>query len=419
MSNSFNVSLISIGDEICIGQTLNTNAHWLSKELIKLGANVYSHLTIKDEEEEIISSIEFLKKNSDIIIVTGGLGPTHDDITKKVLTKYFNDKLEKREDVLVYLKEYFSSRNRPFLDRHNEQAMLPSKSKIFDNRVGTAQGMLYFGEGYELLSMPGVPREMKYIMSNSFLNYVKNKIIENKHSVKVYRTIRTAGVPESTLADLIGDVSFLNGNSLAFLPSYSGVKLRIGTEASSFEEANRVLDSLQEVIYFKCGKYIYSDSDEELENQLANLLVENQLTISAAESCTGGMFGSRITSLPGSSKYFNGSAVTYSNQAKMDILGVEKSTLENHGAVSEECAIEMAKGALNLYNTDFAISITGIAGPDGGSDEKPVGLVWIGFASKTESVAYKHIFSKDREINRELAIYNAMNLLIKKIKKES
>jgi len=417
MSKSYNVVLVSIGDELCIGQTLNTNVHWLSRELVKLGANVISHLTIKDEKDEIISSIKYFKSKTDLFIFTGGLGPTHDDITKKVLTKYFNDTLEMKDDVLVYLKKYFASRNRPFLDRHYEQAMLPSKSKIFPNTVGTAQGMLFMQDNYELLSMPGVPREMKNICENSFLEYVKSKIIENKNSVMVYRTIRTVGIAESTLADLIGDISFLNGNSLAFLPSYSGVKLRLGTKANSFEEASVILDGLEKYITEKCSDYIYSTKDEDLENQLASLLSEKKLTISAAESCTGGLFGSKITSLPGSSRYFNGSAVTYSNEAKNNILNVSEETLDNFGAVSKECAIEMARGAKEKYNSDLAISITGIAGPEGGTEDKPVGTVWIGVSSKNGTDAHKFIFGKDREINRELSTYNAMNLLINEIKK--
>lgn len=416
MANSFNISLISIGDELCIGQTLNTNAFWLSKELVKLGANVFCHITTKDIKEEIEQAIDYLKDKSDLIICTGGLGPTHDDISKDVLSNYFNDNLELNQEVMDYLQEYFAIRNRPFLDRHISQAMLPSKARIFPNRIGTAQGMLFLGENFELLSMPGVPQEMKYIMNYSFLEYVKSKIVLQNSKVMVYRTLRTIGITESALADLIGDVSFLDTNTLAFLPSYAGVKLRIGTESESTSEANRTLDKLETYISERCGKYVYSSSDEDLEIFLANLLIGNNLTISAAESCTGGLLGAKLTSLSGSSKYFMGSAVTYSNQAKHDILGVSEKTLKSFGAVSEECAKEMALGALNKYKTDYALSITGIAGPEGGSAEKPVGLVWIGIAHKDKVEAQKFIFGKDRETNRELAAYSAMNLVIKDIK---
>lgn len=414
MNKTYKISLISIGDEICIGQTLNTNVQWISKEIVKLGGEVIAHLTIKDEENDIVNSINYLKNISDLIIVTGGLGPTHDDITKKVLTKYFNDKLELNEDILKYLKDYFATRKREFLDRHNEQALMPSKAKIFDNKVGTAQGM-FFDEQVKLLSMPGVPREMKYIMENGFLKYIQTQIKSFNYNVVLYRTLRTAGVPESTLADLIGDVSFIGKSSLAFLPSYSGVKLRIGTSSENFRMANEELDRLEKFIFEKCGRYIYSNSDEELELLLANLLLSSKLTLSAAESCTGGLFGAKITSLVGSSAYFNGSAVTYSNKAKMEILGVTQNNLDTYGAVSEECAVEMALGSLKKYNSDFAISITGIAGPDGGSEDKPVGTVWIGFASKNNSFAKKFIFTKDREINRELSVHNALNLLVNQI----
>jgi nicotinamide-nucleotide amidase len=415
MNKTYKISLISIGDEICIGQTLNTNVQWISKEIVKLGGEVTAHLTIKDDENDIVNSINYLKNISNLIIVTGGLGPTHDDITKKVLTEYFNDKLELNEDILKYLKDYFALRNREFLQRHYEQAFIPSKAKIFNNKIGTAQGM-FFDEKVKLLSMPGVPREMKHIMENGFLEFIQTQIKLFKYDVVLYRTLRTAGVPESTLADLIGDVSFLGQSSLAFLPSYSGVKLRIGTSAENFFLANQELDRLEKHIIEKCGKYIYSNSDEELESFLANILLNNNFTISAAESCTGGIFGAKITSLAGSSAYFNGSAVTYSNKAKMEILGVSKDTLDTYGAVSEECALEMAIGSLKIYNSDFAISITGIAGPEGGTEDKPVGTVWIGFASKSNSFAKKFIFTKDREINRELSVHNALNLLVNQIK---
>jgi len=418
MNSTFNISLISIGDELCIGQTLNTNVQWMSKELVKVGANIDYHLTIKDDKAEIIKAIEFLKSSSDVILVTGGLGPTHDDITKKVLIEYFDDKLALNEKVLADLKEYFKTRGRDFLERHYEQAIMPSRCKIIENKVGTAQGMLFQGDGFELLSMPGVPREMQYIMSNNFIEYIENRIKKNNHNVIVYRTLRTAGVPESTLADLIGEVGFLNGASLAFLPSYAGVKLRIGTNSENFDNAKIELDKLEKFIMDRCGKYIYSNSDENLENYLASLLLENKKTISGAESCTGGLFGAKITAMPGSSSYFNGSAVTYSNNAKIDILGVRKETISNFGAVSEECAKEMAIGSREKYKTDYAISITGIAGPDGGSESKPVGTIWIGLSSSNDTYAKKFVFTKDREVNRELSVHNAINLLVKEIEKE-
>ncbi len=416
MNKTYKISLLSIGDEICIGQTLNTNVHWISKEIVKIGGEIISHLTIKDEKEDIINSIKYLKNISDLIIVTGGLGPTHDDITKKVLAEYFNDKLELNDDILKYLKDYFTSRNREFLERHYEQALLPSKARIFSNNIGTAQGMFFEENNLRLISMPGVPREMKHIMENGFLQYIQEQIQSNFYDVVLYRTLRTAGVPESTLADLIGDVSFLGSSSLAFLPSYSGVKLRIGTSAENFEKAKEELDRLEELISDRCGKHIYSNTDEELEYLIANLLLNHNKSLSAAESCTGGLFGAKITDMSGSSAYFNGSAVTYSNQSKIDMLGVNQETLNKFGAVSEECAKEMAFGALTKYNTNYAISITGIAGPDGGTESKPVGTVWIGFASKKNIFAKKFIFTKDREINRELSVHNALNLLVNEIK---
>jgi nicotinamide-nucleotide amidase len=294
--------------------------------------------------------------------------------------------------------------------------MLPSKAKIFPNEVGTAQGMLFETESFALVSMPGVPTEMKYIVQNSVVKYVDSKISEKKHKVQVYRTIKTAGIGESDLAELIGELDFLDESSLAFLPSYRGVKLRIGTESNSIVNGNLELDRIQEYIISKIGSFVTTVGDQDLTELVGDLLKKNGETLSVAESCTGGGLGAAITDIAGSSAYFEGGIISYSNEVKKNSLGVKQETLDSFGAVSEQTAIEMAKGVRKKLNSDYGISITGIAGPGGGTEEKPVGTVWIGLSDKNDTFAKKFVFSKSRQRNREISIGFALTQLFNKLK---
>lgn len=414
----YKVSIISIGDELCIGQTINTNASWMSQQIIKTGADVITHSTIRDSRREIVSEIERLGKISDLILVTGGLGPTHDDITKAVLTELFNDELVLNNEVLEYLKAFYKKREREFLERHHQQAMLPSKSKVFENKVGTAPGMLFTNESYSLVSMPGVPREMKYIVNNSVIPFIEQKIKESNASVKVYRTIKTSGIPESALAEKIGDIDFLNGSSLAFLPSYHGVRMRIGTVSDSFENANIELDRVEKIIRSNVEDFVLGTNDIDLYKIVSSKLKESNKTISLAESCTSGMLGEYLTRESGSSSYFLGGIMSYSNESKVNFLNVNENLIESYGAVSEEVAKQMAENCRKKFGSDYSLSITGVAGPGGGSEEKPVGLVWIGYSDEEKTYAKKYIFTNDREANRQLSCGQAMTILNNELKNE-
>lgn len=412
-----NISILTIGDEICIGQIVNTNAAWIAAQCTSLGARVIKHTSIGDEKNVIINEINDLMRISDFVLVTGGLGPTHDDITKPVLCEFFDDVLVEDKDTLNHVEQFFVSRNRAFTERNRMQALLPSKCKPLRNDCGTAPGMLFEYEDKVLISMPGVPTEMKFLMNTWVLDLIKNEIIKRKFSITKFKTLNTTSIPESFLADLIGNPEeFLDGGSLAFLPSASGVKLRIGVESDSFESAEMEINRIKDIIYSKAGKYIYQEDDLPLAFAVGELLKSKGLTLSVAESCSAGLLGSEICSVAGSSSYFLGGIICYSNESKIRELNVSPANLESYGAVSSETAFELAKNARERFDTDFALSITGIAGPDGGTDEKPVGTVWFGLADRTETITEKYWFAADRNANRERAVNYALAMLLKKIK---
>ena len=414
-----NISLLTIGDEICIGQVINTNASWIADECTKLGAKVHYHSTVGDNEPDITAELDRLLYVTDMVIITGGLGPTHDDITKEVLADYFNDNLVLSEPTLKHIEDLLSNRGIKITENSKSVALLPTKCKILRNQLGTAPGMLFdIGEKY-VISLPGVPFEMKYIMSDSVLPFIYEKIKVEDDQIVLYKVLQTAGVSESVLAELIGDpATFLNGCTLAFLPSYHGVRLRIGSESNSEEECQQNIKVVSDYIYTKADKFIIGEADDSLASVCGKLLKSQSKTVSFAESCTGGLLSGEMTSIPGSSEYFQGSLITYSNDIKEHFLDIRSDTLISHGAVSEETAIEMAHNVREKFNTTIGISITGIAGPDGGTTEKPVGTVWIGYSDQLESIAIKFKFGGDRIINRNRAVSAALNLLFKKLKNQ-
>jgi nicotinamide-nucleotide amidase len=413
----FKISMLTIGDEICIGQVVNSNAAWIADKCTDLGAEVIAHSVIKDDKENIISELDRLFSFSDLVITTGGLGPTHDDITKLVLTDYFNDKMEMNQIVLNDITELFLKRGREITDRNKEQAMTPTKSIPLKNTIGTAAGLYFNSDGKKVIVLPGVPAEMKAILNYSGFDIIRSLIIEKADNIVVYKTIKTARIFESSLADLIGEPElFLNGGSLAFLPSGQGVRLRIGAIGNDFHEANFKLDVMQKYIEDRAGKYVIGYGNENPASYAGNLMKIGNLTVSVAESCTGGMLGEMLTEISGSSQYFLGGIIVYSNTAKIKQLDVNSETIEVHGAVSEQTAFELAQNVRIKFNSDFGISITGIAGPDGGTPEKPVGTVWIGISNKINTITKKYIFGEDRQLNRERASTTALLLLIDSIK---
>jgi nicotinamide-nucleotide amidase len=411
------ISLINIGDEILIGQILNTNAQWLSEKISSTGAELFHHSAIADSRDAIYNELDYLLPKSDVIIMTGGLGPTVDDITKKVLAEYFNSELVVNEQVLEYLKTFFESRNRPFTESNQRQALLPKDCHVIQNNAGTAPGMLFEKEGKYVFSLPGVPKEMKAITEDFILGFIKEKINLNKSSVMIYKTLKTFGIVESSLADMLGDLSFLNNSTLAFLPSASkGVRLRISVKADNPKDGNLEIERIRKILYERAGEFIYGEDDDEVINAIGRLLKQKGETVSVAESCTGGMLGAAFTEISGSSEYFKGGIIAYDNEIKISELKVSKKTLDEFGAVSSECAKEMANNVRMKMKTDYALSITGIAGPGGGTPDKPVGTVWLGFATNNFTTAIKYNFGKNRNFNRERAMSSALSILYKHLK---
>lgn len=418
-----NAAVISIGDELLIGQVINTNASYLSAKLLEIGIPVEKVITLPDDEKEILQGFKSVFSEYDVTIVTGGLGPTHDDITLKCISEFFKSKLIRDEKVLKHVKSIFKRRKMPMPDINYEQALIPDVSIAFEN-TGTAPGILIDKENKIFCAMPGVPREMKYITENSLVPYLVKKYKKRKdRRVIIHKTLHTIGISESLLYQKTGDVNeiTLKKNNfeigLAFLPSNYETRLRVMAKANSIQTAQRELNKAIEKLKSRVGKYIYSYDESLLHKVIGDLLRKKKLTIAAAESCTGGLISSKITDVSGSSDYFLDSVVSYSNQSKINLLGVKKSTLKKYGAVSKQTAIEMAEGIRRRSGADIGISTTGIAGPTGGTKNKPVGLIWIGYSDKNVSFAKDFYFTKDRLRNKEVMSKMALEILRRQLLK--
>lgn len=401
--------LISIGDELLIGQTINTNAAWLGQELSLRGISIAQCVTIPDTENAIHQAITNGFDHADLLILTGGLGPTKDDITKKVIANYFQRELVIDEVTLNRVKAFFESRNRPMLDVNIQQAAIPEGTVVLTNQNGTAPGMWIEHEGKVLISLPGVPYEMKGIMSDEAFPRIEKNVGK---STLFHKTILTQGIGESYIADQLQDWENeirARGFGLAYLPSPGIVKLRISSPNGSQDEP--IIDSYFKIVEETFPKHVYGYGDVALTTVIGNILRDRNATLSTMESCTGGMLASTIVSAPGSSDYFQGSIVSYSNELKNQLLEVPMELIDRVGAVSEEVVIEMAKNGRKKLKTDYAIAISGVAGPSGGTDEKPVGLVWIAIASKEDVITKKFLFANNRERNIQLTVLSALNLL--------
>jgi len=411
-------SIISIGDELLIGQTVNTNVAYISTLLTEIGASVVCQSVVSDEEINIINELERVSDFSDLVITTGGLGPTHDDITVECLAKFLDLELIRDEDTYSKIEKLMNERQRIVTSEIAKMALIPESSTALENPVGVAPGILCKRKKTIFVVLPGVPREMAAI-SQLYLKDVVEELVANAKTIPIYRSIQTFGIVESQLASLIGDFKvFMPLASLAFLPSYKGVKLRIGVEVKSKEEGINLLDEYYNNLYSRIGKFVLEDGSKELRLVVADLLIKYNKTLACAESCTGGLFGATITEIPGSSAFFEGGVISYSNKMKMQLLGVNEATLTNFGAVSDETAKEMALGLSKLTGASYSISITGIAGPDGGSDEKPIGTVWVGIASENTIISKKFLFGKDRNANRERSVNAVFEMLYDLIKIE-
>lgn len=407
--------IISIGDELLIGNTINTNSAWISKKLTELGITVTSSVMIPDDENRIIHSLK--NSNEEIIITTGGLGPTKDDITKRVLSKYFESKLIYDENQLERIRNYFDKKNREFKDIHKDQALRPDVSLSLNNNVGTAPGIYTEFNNRVFFTLPGVPSEMKDIFSNQMNNLIKKFIENNSNDFYTYETIYTTGLPESELFEKIEELDDdYEDVKFAYLPSASGVKIRLGILNSTVLQNPNLLGEVKKNIELKIGDFIIEGNSDLIE-ATASLLKEKDLTVSVAESCTGGGLGKAFTDLPGSSDYFEGGIISYSNNAKVKLLDVNKHTLDKYGAVSEQTAKEMAMNCRELFDTDYSISITGIAGPGGGSEEKPVGTIYVCiYNGKNAEVKNLNLSSTNRDSNREKTIEHSISMLYRILK---
>ena len=396
-----NAGIISVGNELLMGFTLDSNSTWIARKLLDLGIKVDLKLTIADNEGEILEAFKTLSSRCDVILCTGGLGPTSDDVTKSAYCDFIQAGLGLNEDYLEELKKKFEDRQLVMSDSNREQAMVPDKGETIPNSLGSALGLKYVNEENHIYVMPGVPSEMKRMMDETVLPELEQLPRDELHVT----TIRLTGIMESALYDQVKDLLNDNIVKVAFLPGFLGVDVRL---------MSRDKDSLLELsgqFFDRLGNYVYAEDWETLEDAVGRLLIERGLTLSTAESCTGGLLGNRITNVAGSSEYYLGGIVSYSDSAKMNLLGVSQETLKEFGAVSEETAQEMAAGARRVLQSDVGVSITGIAGPTGGTEDKPVGLVYIAVDVAGDVAVRKFVFSEDRRYNKELSAQAALNLV--------
>lgn len=403
--------IITIGDEILIGQTVDTNSAWMAKELNKIGVSLLQIRSIHDEKNSIIDALNTVDPRSKLILMTGGLGPTKDDITKKVLADYFGTRLKRDPIILKKIEDWFMERGREVLESNRQQADLPEDATILPNELGTASGMWFEKDGQVFVSMPGVPYEMKGLMSDHVLPKVKESF---ELPAIYYRTVMTEGRGESYIAEQISEwEATLDAKdvSIAYLPSPGMVKIRLGSMGNDLEELKARVDQEVENLYQLIPEIIYGENDISQEAAIALQLRQRKLRIGTAESCTGGYLAHLFTSVPGSSEYFMGSVISYDNQVKIDQLKVDPSILESKGAVSQEVVEQMAKGLRTQLKLDVTLATSGVAGPDGGSEEKPVGTVWIALASAEEVYSKKFTFEKDRDRNIKRASLAALGML--------
>jgi len=402
--------IITIGDEILIGQVVDTNSAWMAKELNLAGISVKQITSVSDDKQHIMNALNEARTRVDLILITGGLGPTKDDITKATLCEYFNTTLVRNWDVFREIKKVFDSRDLPYTDINQKQADVPVNCKVIMNTKGTAPGMWFEEFGKVFISMPGVPHEMMAMMSN----FVIPKLKEHFETPYIlHQTILVQGIGESFLSERIAswEDALPKGFKLAYLPAIGTLRLRLSATGEDKTKQEKQMKDLIDKLTPIISQYIYSYEDETMEQIVGRLLKEKGMKLSTAESCTGGYIAHRITSVPGSSAYFEGSLITYSYEIKENILGVKKETLEQYGAVSEQVVLAMAEAAREQFKTDYSIAASGIAGPSGGTNEKPVGTVWIAISTPHKTFAKRYQFGNDRERNIIRTSITALNLL--------
>lgn len=400
-----------IGDELLIGQTINTNAAWIGETLFEHGIKVKESVCISDTKEAIISALSNIDKSIKLVLITGGLGPTIDDITKRVLCEYFETELVRNEAVLKQIEAFFTQRNRHMLESNRRQADLPKSATILENKIGTASGMWFEKNGVIYVSMPGVPAEMKMLVKEHVIpRLLKRGALPNQ----VYKTVLTQGIGESFLVEKIEawqNQLLKEGFKLAYLPSAGQVRIRIGAEGGSKTQLAKTIDHKIKDLKALIPSYIFGYDKQTMQEIVGDLLVQLNATIGTAESCTGGYLAHLITSTPGASRYYLGSVVSYDNAIKTSMLGVPAKVLQEHGAVSEPVVIQMANAVKKQMGVDYAISFSGVAGPDGGTPTKPVGMIWLAIATPAQTFAKKLQLGTNRKKNIAMASLTALNLL--------
>lgn len=407
-----NAMILPVGDEILIGQIVDTNSAWIAQQLNLQGINLRHTLAVSDSHQEIIKALDYATTQADIILMTGGLGPTKDDITKKAIADFLGDELYFHEETWGYILDFFTKFGRTPHESHKVQCLMPTSAQILRNKVGTAPGMWFSYKGKVIVSMPGVPNEMKYLMQHEVLPRLKSEF----PGVPIaHRTIMTAGAGETDLAVLLTDFEekLPTNFKLAFLPAYAQVRLRLSASNEDEVQLNAELDAKANEMERLVAQYAFGRNEESLEVVIGNILKTQKKMISTAESCTGGRIAARIASVVGASEYYSGSIVAYSYEAKMKQLNVRSETLQVHGAVSAETVTEMVKGCLDALSVDVAVAVSGIAGPGGGMPDKPVGTIWIAVGNKQHIVTHKLTLGRTRDINIDYTTNFALNMLRK------
>ncbi len=402
--------IITIGDELLIGQTVDTNSAFIGSGLSMTGFDISKKISIHDKRDDILETLTDIAGKAQVVIITGGLGPTSDDITKPTICEFFNTRLVLNKMVLGMIEEMMGRRGVSMNENNRNQAMVPESCRVIPNETGTAPGMIFEKEGTMFIFIPGVPTEMKHLMTEHILPMLKERFISQ---VIIHKNIMTYGAPEAKLAerltqfeaDLPGDIK------LAYLPSTGVIKLRLTAQGSDNEILSRKIEEQVKKLYLTIPDLIYGEDEKPLEKVIGELLKEKGQTLSTAESCTGGKIAQMITSIPGSSDYFKGSVIAYDNSIKKHLLGVSDELLSGYGAVSRQVVEMMAEGSRKLLSTDFAVATSGIAGPDGGSEAKPVGTVWIAVSSDKGTVSEKYVYGRDRNQNILRFSNAALNLL--------
>ncbi len=407
-------AILSVGTELLFGQIVNTNTAYLSQQLNFLGIDVMYHYTVGDNPQRLEEMINMAFEDCDLVITTGGLGPTQDDMTKEIACKTLGDELVLHKESMEQLEAMFVRYGRTMTENNRKQAYMPSRAAVFDNDAGTAPGFALENNGKIIACLPGPPREMKRMFERRLKPYLESL----SDDCIYYRMIRLFGIGESQLeTELLPLIDGQTDPTIATYAKEGECSLRIASKRKTVEEAKAAVDSMLEKVKGYVGEFIYSCDDEELVNVVADKLMKNNITISSAESCTGGMFAAKMTDISGISQVFNRGIVTYSNEAKVQELGVRQETLDKYGAVSEQTAREMAEGLHRVSGSDFCISVTGIAGPGGGTPEKPVGTVFVGTHYKGETCCKKlQIRNVNRQYIRSVTVLNMLDMVNKLVK---